>query len=53
MMKSKQRIAVSMLAIAPFLARASDHLEAPLVESDQAADIATFTHSSIQTTTRR
>src|SRR5437762_1387052 len=40
MRKYKQRIAVSMLAIAPFLALASDHLEAPLVESDQAADIA-------------
>src|SRR5215471_10625936 len=40
MMKYKRRIAVSMLAIAPFLAGASDHLEAPAVESDQAADIA-------------
>ena len=40
MMRYKQPIAVSLLAIAPFLVRASDHLEAPLVESDQGADIA-------------
>ena len=39
-MKYKQGIVFSILAIAPLLARASDHLEAPLVESDQAADIA-------------
>src|SRR5213594_183020 len=35
-----QFIAVSMLAVAGYLAWAADHAEAPLVESDQAADIA-------------
>src|SRR5213594_4113861 len=35
-----QFIAVSMLAVAGYLAWASDHAEAPLVESDQGADIA-------------
>src|SRR5437867_8899619 len=33
-------IAASILAAAAFLAWAADHAEAPLVESDQAADIA-------------
>ena len=40
MKKYRRSIAISMLAFAPLLARASDHLEAPLVESDQGADIA-------------
>src|SRR5262245_28144753 len=35
-----QIIAASILAIAAYLAWAADHAEAPLVESDQAADIA-------------
>ncbi len=35
-----QLIAAGTLAVAGFLAWAADHLEAPLVESDQAADIA-------------
>ena len=39
-MNKYRQLAVSLLAIAPFLARASDHLEAPAVESDVAADIA-------------
>ncbi len=40
-MKTRSKmIAVSLLAIAPLIARAADHAEAPLVESDQAADIA-------------
>jgi hypothetical protein len=33
-------IAAGMMAAAPFVVRAADHAEAPLVESDQAADIA-------------
>src|SRR5216117_2473965 len=35
-----QLIAGSMFAVAAYLAWASDHAEAPLVESDQGADIA-------------
>lgn len=33
-------ITAGLVAVAPFALRASDHAEAPLVESDQAADIA-------------
>src|SRR2546425_10791497 len=35
-----QLIAGSMLSVAAYLAWAADHAESPLVESDQAADIA-------------
>jgi hypothetical protein len=40
-MRTISKLAVfSMLAAAPFIGRAADHAEAPLVEADQAADIA-------------
>src|SRR5258705_13744127 len=40
MNRCSKLIAASLMAIAPIAVRAADHAEAPLVESDQAADIA-------------